>query len=668
MNTQIKNIIKIALTIALSEGVIMVFLSEPDTIVNYSLKNEILKSLLDPVLLTICTVPLVYFLVIKPYNLENKACFQIKTIIMMLVLIIFIAELFTMTFLYWLQHDLTVWQSNVIDSIFVTLLCTPLIDYLVLQRCRPHFSNQTGVGKAPYIFIISIAIILAILVFIVMAGIETLSGLRAFVGAEGLWSKSQKGAVIHLVRYAVTREDREYEIFQKLLEKPLGDKQARLELEKENPDLEVAYEGLIQGGNHPNDVRSMAYLFREFRHFDPIDRAVRIWEQADGLITQLDAQGKKMYQLASSGVQISKDEIEKNTGEILILDHQLTTLEDDFSLALGEASRWANKLLFLLMAGSTAIVLIICVWLILFTGKIFGKLQSYNDDLLLMSMDLKKHTSELEEMVQARSKQLIHAERLATLGTFSAGMAHEINNPNSFILGNIEFLKQYWGIARPILNDHQKQDATGRVGSFMDEVEATLEGMQDGCHRISKIVNSLKSYSRGGMEADKVECRLMEPVTDAQYLLQHRLKKGFTLTLDVPKDLYIVCDRQQMSQVFVNLINNAMDALETMGEDYEKQIRITGEILDNHIWIRVIDNGPGIPEDAEGRIFDPFYTSKGKTKGTGLGLSIVHGIIEDHAGQITAYSTSTRTEGAELLIILPNRETYLKIRHSRKRS
>lgn len=275
---------------------------------------------------------------------------------------------------------------------------------------------------------------------------------------------------------------------------------------------------------------------------------------------------------------------------------------------------------------------------------------------------LKHYSEQLENMVRERTRQLVHAERLATLGTFSAGMAHEINNPNSFISGNIDFLQNYWNLARPILEEHQKQDKSGRVGSFLGEVDATLEGMKDGSRRISKIVDSLKTYSRGGMEADKVECRLLDPVMDAQYLLQHRLKKGFLVTTTVPNDLLVVCDRQQLSQVFVNLFSNAMDALETQGEAYEKRIKIIAEKVDGHLWIRVIDNGPGIPEDVMGRIFDPFFTSKGKTKGTGLGLAIVHGIIEDHAGQITAHSSPSVEVGAEFVIVLPERETYYKIR------
>ena len=202
----------------------------------------------------------------------------------------------------------------------------------------------------------------------------------------------------------------------------------------------------------------------------------------------------------------------------------------------------------------------------------------------------------------------------------------------------------------------------------MDEVEETLDGMLDGSRRISKIIDSLKTYSKGGMESDKVECRLLEPIQDSQYLLQHRLKQGFTLSVEVPDDIVVICDRQQLSQVFVNLLNNSMDALEGLKNGQSKLLAIKAEIVDEHIWIRVRDNGPGIPKEAVGMIFDPFYTSKGKTKGTGLGLSIVHGIITDHAGQITVYSSPNVTEDTEFLIMLPTRDAYKTIVNRRSKN
>ncbi|MBF0427470.1 MAG: PAS domain S-box protein [Magnetococcales bacterium] len=272
---------------------------------------------------------------------------------------------------------------------------------------------------------------------------------------------------------------------------------------------------------------------------------------------------------------------------------------------------------------------------------------------------LQDYADKLEEMVQSRTKQLIHTERLATLGTFSAGMAHEINNPNAFIAANVQFLQQYWTLANPILLEHANQDKTGRIGRFHGEISKTLDGILDGSARISKIVDSLKTYSKGGMENDRVECRLEDPVRDAENLLHHRIQKERTqLIFNIEKNLMIFCDRQQMAQVFVNLFNNAMDALEEMREQKEKRITVEGKLIEQHIWIWVKDNGPGIPESAIGKLFDPFYTTKGKTKGTGLGLSIVEGIVKDHRGQITIFSPPEANQDTEVIIILPSVPLY----------
>lgn len=265
--------------------------------------------------------------------------------------------------------------------------------------------------------------------------------------------------------------------------------------------------------------------------------------------------------------------------------------------------------------------------------------------------EVERHQDYLEKTVQERTKQLIHAERLATLGTFSAGMAHEINNPNSFIRGNIQYLQGFWKIAQPILRNHVNDDPSGRITRFIGEVQETLEDVLNGSQRISTIVDSLKKYSKGGFETDKVVCRLTDPVNDAMHLLERIIQKSkVAVESHIPADLVVNCDRQQISQVFVNLINNALHALEGT-KIPTKLIKIHAERIDNHAWIRVIDNGPGIPEEAMGKIFDPFFTTKGKTKGTGLGLSIVQGIIEDHRGQITVYSAPG--SDTEILIIFP---------------
>ncbi|MBF0449616.1 MAG: response regulator [Candidatus Magnetomorum sp.] len=266
--------------------------------------------------------------------------------------------------------------------------------------------------------------------------------------------------------------------------------------------------------------------------------------------------------------------------------------------------------------------------------------------LRYQKIQLEKYAAELEQMVEDRTRQLIHADRLATLGTFSAGMAHEINNPNTFIAGNIQVLQLFWKTAGPILKKHIAEDSTGRLINTVNEIEDIFDDMLEGSRRITSIVNSLKTYARqGGVNKETIQ--LLSIIDDALKLLQHRLKKGISIHLDVPLALSVFCDYQSLSQVFVNLLNNAIDAV----DEQTGKIDIIAKGINDKIHIRIQDNGSGIPETIADNIFDPFFTTKGKARGTGLGLSIVKGIVEKHNGSISLVPTTKK--GASFLIILP---------------
>ncbi|MBF0126271.1 MAG: PAS domain S-box protein [Magnetococcales bacterium] len=248
---------------------------------------------------------------------------------------------------------------------------------------------------------------------------------------------------------------------------------------------------------------------------------------------------------------------------------------------------------------------------------------------------LKEYADKLESMVEERTRQLLHTERLATLGTFSAGIAHEIKNPNSFISGNVAFLQQFWALASPLLERAVQDEPKGQVARFLKEIQPALEGIDKGSRRIATIINSLKSYATKNRGTEKKVVPLSEPLDDARTLLQHRFKHGTQLLLSVPEDLTLLCNVQEMSQVFINLFNNAMDAMEENGQERNRTIWVTAKRHGHGVRILVKDNGPGISGQVRTQIFDPFVTTKGPTRGTGLGLSIVKGIIESHQGQIT---------------------------------
>jgi len=186
--------------------------------------------------------------------------------------------------------------------------------------------------------------------------IQTLSAARAYAGGEGLWSKAQKEAVHSLIRYAASHSEADYEISKEALQTPLGDKIARLELEKANPDSNVVYQGLIQGRNRPEDVDGMAKLFRRFRHTKYMTEAIAIWTEGDGLIEELQKLGEEMHREISSG-RTDPARVKDIAHRVDLVGDKLTPLEDRFSYALGEGARSTAALFCLVTGVATALSL-----------------------------------------------------------------------------------------------------------------------------------------------------------------------------------------------------------------------------------------------------------------------------------------------------------------------
>jgi hypothetical protein len=172
--------------------------------------------------------------------------------------------------------------------------------------------------------------------------IENLSAARAYVGGEGLWSKAQKQAVQDLLQYSISHSEQDYQNYQRALLVPLGDREARLELQKRAPDLAIVYRGFVQGRNSPEDVKGMATMFRRFRQLNHMSEAIRIWEQGDGLIEELQKLGNDLHREISSG-RPDAVRIAALARQVDLIGNQLTPLEDRFSYALGEGARQARR-------------------------------------------------------------------------------------------------------------------------------------------------------------------------------------------------------------------------------------------------------------------------------------------------------------------------------------
>jgi signal transduction histidine kinase len=253
--------------------------------------------------------------------------------------------------------------------------------------------------------------------------------------------------------------------------------------------------------------------------------------------------------------------------------------------------------------------------------------------------ELSSYAGRLEVMVEERTRQLIHADRLVTLGTLSAALAHEVNNPVQFIIGNAELLKA--GIEQSRSAVPYPEELISR----MDKWNAKTDAILHGADRITELVRRLKAYGRSGGKEGHTPYDISDALQDALALLKHRIV-SLSVSVAIPPRVIVVGDRQALGQVFVNLIGNALDALRGKGA-----IEVVAECRRDVVEISVKDNGPGIPGDSIEHIFDPFFTTKRDQDGTGLGLFIVRDILASQGGSIVC--SSVPGEGTVFTMTLP---------------
>ena len=212
---------------------------------------------------------------------------------------------------------------------------------------------------------IIVGVFVAIVVCVFLLGVlrsDILAGVRAYVGGEGLWSKAQKRAVISLNKYAASRADTDYQHYLAEIAVPIGDKQARLELQRPSPDMAVVQRGFVQGRNSPEDVGSMAMLFRRFGRFGYMARAIAIWTEGDGDIDQLRSLAEGLHAEINSA-HSDPQKISAITDQVAALDARVTPLEDEFSATLGQGARWINRVLSLVTLLGSGLLLLIGIGL-----------------------------------------------------------------------------------------------------------------------------------------------------------------------------------------------------------------------------------------------------------------------------------------------------------------
>jgi len=242
----------------------------------------------------------------------------------------------------------------------------------------------------------------------------------------------------------------------------------------------------------------------------------------------------------------------------------------------------------------------------------------------------------LNHMIQElnrRNEQLIQSEKLASLGTLTSGVAHELNNPLNNISTSVQILLEEWD-----------EENTEFKHELLEETEKQIERARD-------IVKALLEFSRKGAFNPK-PTQFKELINKTIQMIKGDLPSDVNLEIKVPEDIWADLDAQRIQQVLINLIQNGLQAMEDGGSLKISAEQPAGE---DRFCFHIADCGAGIEKDALGKIFDPFFTTKPDGRGSGLGLSISHGIIEQHKGRIQVESRPG--EGTTFTVCLPNRLT-----------
>ena len=452
--------------------------------------------------------------------------------------------------------------------------------------------------KRNILILLGIVIISSSLLIIVnYFTIRIISSVRAYIQGENQYSKSQKDASLALIMYIHTKDTAYWGDFQEEIKVPIGDSLARTGM-MQNASHETIKKGFLQGRVHKDDLDDMIWLFQNFHRLSFINQSIKTWQQADVLVGQLHRLGQQVHQKISRDT-LSSSEQQETLEEINILTAKLTEKERAFSENLGTAAREINQYLFY---ANFAMTLLTIGSATAFAMLMFKRLKAKNSDL-------RATNEELDQFVYSAS--------------------HDLRAPLTSLKGLLEIIQQ--------------EEVTEPAKTYLQLMEETLD-KQD------LFIREIIDFSRNKrMAVVQEEVNISSLLQDA--IAQHKHisgKSGIIFEKNIQIDK-IISDPLRLKIIFNNLLSNA---IKYSDPDKENQyIKINMFYQQDKYIIEIADNGIGIKEEHQERIFNMFFTTRNRNSGSGLGLYMVWKTVCKLGGSVKVKSEIGK--GSTFIISLP---------------
>lgn len=469
--------------------------------------------------------------------------------------------------------------------------------------------------------------------------INTLSAVRAYVAGEGLWSKAQKDAMYQLLKYGRSHNEADYVKFQEYMQVSCGDLKLLEELQKDNPDLEVARVGFIQGRNHPDDFDGIVKLYRRFNQVYYINKAMTAWARANERLKDVSPIAAQLHAeiLSNNRSQQRIDEILQNLDPI---NAELTILEDEFTYTLGDGSRWLEKIILRFLF---AIALTVELTGLLIAIIVSRNIQTGLDEIIKSSKTVA--TGDFGRKAKIYSKDEIGIlanhfnEMAAALEQATTGLEKKVLQRTLELENKNEELQQFVYVA-----SHDLQEPLRTTTSFVnlfrkqyqgkidENADKYLEYIVQSAERMKNLIMDLLDYSRLGREKELklVDCNqlLREVMADLRNIIQE--SKAEIIVGELP---VLQVYPTEFKLLLQNLVSNAIKFKKSTVNPI---IHISAEYHSGYWQFTVTDNGIGIDKKFNEKIFVIFQRLHNRSEydGSGIGLAHCKKIIEMHRGSI----------------------------------